>query len=468
MFNTLLFLTIGLFHAAIVGGDEDKQQPPQPEEDGPLSRVERIMQLPAEDAELDPAVAAFLKHKEPVIWEDNANAYAWGAAYQTDDTYQLGLELSQKLRELNINHDYKEPMDTAFMDHLERLKALDEERLCSLIETGCLAQWLKILETETVLLDEFKVHQQRYLAFLRYTHFSEVASYSIHESSPILSLAGLRDGIRINHLDLMYQLKAGHTSQVVVQLENEATALRLRLSQADSIVPKMVIKTWYDHHINFIHAALTQKWLTHEQVSSLTSLKPLTAAQLSTRLAFASDERAILQMLQTVIKKENVELAFLTDMLYPGLVERMTKPNEFVNELYFGITAPILNIADMDAADFFQAYLSFDLGLQFDPELYPTKAMFDDTFSNDELRHKYLGYLARMFALDMKIQLLRAKVQEGSFDKVLEKAKQGHQPYLHHFDQSPPYIEDGAICYVGTKETTRRDWCLPLLERKDP
>ncbi len=461
MRHTFFTLAWSLFISSIVGEDADQRIQADPSTES-LSRVERIMQLPAEDAALKPELIEFLKIKESIQWDDNAHVYAWGAGHQTDEPYRLGLQLSKQLRQAHLNFDHQSPLDTSFLDRQTPLRKLPRERLCALVEPDCFPQWLKALDDPTDLLSEYRVHQQRYVQFLQFTHFADVVNYTFDDASPFQPLRFLSDGIIINHLDLLLQLKAGRTEHVLEQLENEALGIRRRLVQADTLIAKMMFHFLYDHHIGLIHAAHSQGWLTSQQINRLTSLRPLSRQELSTRLAWETEQRAALQMIQKVFIRENAPIT-LTDLFYPGLVDRMIKPNELLNELYVNITLPVLTLADMDATSFYQAQKAFDLKIDYDPEVYPMKAMFNA--STAELKSRYLPFTERMFALDMKMQLLRARIKEGSFTKVLEQANAGYPPYLHRFDQSPPFIEDDRICYKGINESRDRDWCLPLIER---
>jgi hypothetical protein len=455
--NTMIYLIILLVSA--ISNQQAKDAPER--SDKALNRIEKIMQLPEGDEELNQEVISFLQQQQVANWDDNANVYLWGAAYQTDEPYQLGLELSKKLRTLNLNHDYKEPMDTAFLDELTPLKVLENQQLCSLVETGCFGDWLDILASDSKLLDEYNTHRQRYLRFLEFTDFTDVATLILAESSPFPSYRVLTAGHKLNHLYWLKQLKAGQAAVVLQGVEQESLSLRNRLEQADTLIAKMIFHFMYDHHISFIYSAWSNQWLTREQVLGLSSLQPLTPAQLSTRKAWESEERAGLIMIQHVFVKENAP-TILADLFYPGLVDRLIKPNDMLNELYLTVTKPVMAMLDLDARSFYQAEQAFDLELNYDPEVFPAKAMLNH--SSEELKSKYLTYPERMFALDMKIQLLRAVVQEGSFEQVLEQASKGHKPYLHHFDQSLPAQKGNVICYQQTTRTRMKDWCLPLID----
>lgn len=425
--------------------------------------LKAIMETSSEDENLDPEVIDFINHQPSHQWSENAYVYLWGMAYKTADVYQTGLELAHKFAELNQAYDYKNEYDESFLQSYELMQIPGSEDFCVLREKDCFNQTIENLSDKLVLANKFRAMRGRYNEFMSLPHYSDVSGWVNDLESPIAPYRSITAGMKIQHVFWLEKLITQDKESVIQSIHEEAINLGLRLAQADSLISKMIFVHMYSEHLELINAAFAMGWLKQNEIRNISSLEPLNQAELSTELAWRNEEQVKMLMIKKTYHADTFDDEFI-ELFYSDLPEKMIKPNAVLNQLYFEFVMPLIEYRKQDPELFFKGLEDFSIKIEFDEIKNSGGTLLN--ISPEEVKNKYLLYQARLFSLNMKIQLLNAMLEQGTPEKVIEAANKGHAAYLNLYDQSEPFIEDGKLCYSGIFETNQRFRCLNIINPK--
>lgn len=451
---------VTLFIAAC--SNNHNHQPHEEADDQKSERLQKIMTVSPDDQDLHDDVKKFLKHNEDKQWSNNAHVYIWGMKYETDDVYATGLEIAQKLSELNQNHDYNSQYDFDFMNKYTEIKQPEHDEFCSSRLSECFTRFLADIEEKYKQASQYETLRKRYQELLSYNDYSDVTEWVLDDNFTVPTFTLLTRGMEINQIYWLKDLKNGLTQPVITQLFHEATQLKNWLKQADSLIAKMVFVHLYAEHLEFINGALNAGLLKVEQIREIPSLNYLVGEALSLEKAILKEEKVKLILVKTVFKPEHIEEPFV-NLFFPDLPGKMVKPNLTLNQLYFDFVLPLVDYLNLSPGDFYAALEDFDFKVEFDEIENAAATIFNA--SSEEIKNRYLTYQSRMFSLNMKIKLLNALIEQGSAQKVIEKAAQGYTPYLNDYDQSKPYLSENKICFKGVLELEERYRCLNTFKK---
>jgi len=434
---------------------------PEIDEPKKASQLQEILKNSTEDVLLHPDVNVFLTSSIVPIWQNNAYLYGRAMDLKTDNVYKTGFEISQKILMMNEDYDYKRDYDNSFLNDYEKIDIPNNEDFCSLREIDCFSELMKHFPEILNKSKHYEELQYRYESFIAYEYFSDPVLWVLESNFPLVSYRVLTNGIKIKNIHWLEELMRGNKELIIPQIYAEAIAIKRLLAQADSLIAKMVFAYLYSEHLELVNVALAMKWLTIEDISNLESLSPLTSAELSTQKAWHNEEKVKMRMLQNTLHKDQAD-NILIDLFYPELPPKMVKPNLILNTLYFNFFKPLMAYMDLLPDEYYQGLSEFNIHITFDEIENPVGTLLN--ISPDQVKDQYLEYQARIFSLNMKAQLLRALVEQGTYESVISKANIGHKAYLNHFDQSPPIMDENQICYSGIFEGNKGLRCLNIIK----
>ncbi len=441
-----LILSIHLWTAVT-----DKQAPQEPKADKEANRLDLMLSRPDDEA-LHPEIQAFIDDWPEPMWDNNAYVYAWGMGKVTDEPYQVGLTIAKKLAVLNKDFDYLSEYDASFLDAYPDLPLPDNDITCRLDEKGCFDRMLN----QPVEVEQAELLIQRHHQFFSYPIYHDTSLWEMSES-PLQSFRLLTTAQKLIHQGWIQQYsQSKQWNDLSANIAKENRKLRTKLSQSESLVSKMVFTYMYSAHIELIHGLWVKGWLSKDEVKQTGALKPLSEEALNTYKAFANEERVIFRMLQKSIRPE-YEKTILSELLFPGLTEKLVQPNRLMNALYFDVVEPGLSYQKLDAQQFYQKLVSFDLISAFDESTDPALAMFNQ--STAELKEKFMAYPARLHELNMKVGLFKDVVKAGGMVQLIDDIESGEYQFTNHYNGGQPVLKDGLLCF-DTPFKYKRATCL--------
>jgi len=422
--------------------------------------TQSIMDNSPDDVQLHQDVINFLENRTEPVWQNNAYVYGWAIDLKTENVYQTGLEIAKELLIANNNYDYVDDYDDSFLSQYEKISMPSHDDFCKLIELACFTEIINNLDRQIQLTKPYQELVTRYDNFMSYDHYSDTSNWVASLPSPVLPFKVLVNGQKIKYILSIKNLTLGEKEHIVSMLKKEAYNLKRLLAQSDSLIAKMIFVHMYSEHLEFINAALAMKWLTVNDISDFASLETLNQYELSTVKAWHNEEKIKMRMIQKTVHKNKVK-NLLINVFFADLPAKMIKPNLILNTLYSDFFLPLMDYMERPPKLFYEGLADFDININFDEIKNPVGHLFN--ISAEDTKSQYLDYQARIFSINMKSQLLKAYVNEGSYEEVIKKAKQGHKNYLNHFDQSTPFIENKKICFTGIFDSNKALRCLNIL-----
>lgn len=416
------------------------------------------------DEELDQEVRDFIDYDFKEITGDNAYIYLWGIDLISENPYEDGMEILKQVNFSNENYKYEfEPYDATFLDKYEYIKTFNPDFFCTFSEPECLD---RILTDSHERKAQFKNNQliyKRYQQFFTYTNFHPL--HNVNFDSPLPSFRMLSSGHQLGLIDMMEYLDSGDVTTFYKLLNDGINLVKKKLEQAETLISKMALLSMLDRHVDFTSQLIQTGRIESADPRLSNMLKSLTRKEVSITSALKYDLSNWMKLQQSFFENPHYLNKPSKNSLGSTVVNLFLpmafKPNLTLNIMYHQSFKPVLGYVDVNPEKYYEHYASFDAKAKY-PPLRGFLSNHLASFNTDNM-NSYLEYQASLFSMDLGIQLLRAFTNEGSWDKVIEKAEQGHQPYLNQYDQSPPFIENGQICYSGLFENTSRFRCLNII-----
>jgi hypothetical protein len=400
------------------------------------------------DDSLDSEVEEFLNFRLPVVWEDNAYVYLWGMGHETDDPYTTGKEILIQLLEEERLYNYEQrPLDLTFLEGYKK-KSYSSELLCSKKSSDC----MKTIESHSKEIEnlvlKFDIEINSYLTFLKFNAYNTFAFYAME--SPLPSFRTITNAQKLFHLKLLNANKPSIASEKVL---SELSRLRERLSQADNLISKMVFAAmiaesvdmlnhlYAKHHINISYDLIPFSKLNSNEMSAYKALFS----------EFNNTHRMVYDLLNDPTRFHTVEENKTAEAVFLRLFYRfLAKPNLSLNTEFHKSLIPRLNATKFVPSQFYE-----HLNHLHPQKLHNPYRNFIGTVLLDYARPHYEDYQVRLFDLDMKLQLLRGRLESDSINDLLN-----NKNYLSSFDQSPAFIDNEKICFSGLIEENKDIRCI--------
>ena len=425
---------------------------------------ENALVYETEDVALDAEVAEFLAYKPDVQWQENAYVYLWGMDRETDDVYQTGLEILQQVAAADQAFDYINDYNNEFLLKYETIELPKHKDFCSFLEADCFAKTWVHLDKLLLQLEDHQTLMSRYIRFFSYKVYARPMLMT--SESPFPNLRSLTIGQRLLHLKMLSDLKAGKIKKALAQIKKQNQEIRNKLSQTNGLIDKMVMTAMLAELIEFVHIGYTKKWLSGKEIKATGILKPLTKEELSVHEPMFMEYQTMMQMLHVVLSQElsslQTEPSHWIFEFFPDLPKAMIKPNLFLNVQYHEHIKLNLAVHKQDANEYYSGYESLDIVVGHDLARNAVGKVFNLTAQ--ENKEIYLHYQVRLYDLDMKIQLLRAVIEEGGVSQLMEAVKKEPTKYPNSYDSSAPFKDENKICYSGLDEKNLKYRCLFILD----
>ncbi len=417
-----------------------------------LAQIIRSIALIYTDDKLDPEVEEYINHQPEIIWEDNAYVYLWGMNVKTDNPYETGKEILEKLLEEDKLYEYEQhPLELGFLNDYPLYQTPENDLLCKKHEKECIEKILKNKKNVDLLLSGYGFYKSRYITFLSFHHFSQIADTRMESAIPSFSTISIAQ--KIYHISLLQKL-----DNITNPLLNELNQLKNLLKQADTLIAKMIVLSLIDENIELFNY-LYQKGISNLNTETNQSkFKPLSSSEMSLYKAMYEEHSKWMKMLfdwtsdiNRLVKPKKNRTPF-TQGIIRLLYFFSSKPNLTVNTQYNGIVKHLLRITKLPPKLFYQEYLLFNNNVQQDQIRNYTGHMLM-SYSNGD----YLVYQARVFDIDMKLQLMRLIIHSESIDNL-----KINNNYLSSYDQTIPFKEKDKWCYSGIAKMFPEFRCLNI------
>ena len=422
------------------------------------------------DDPLDPEVSELLQNSNDVALEDNAYIYLWGADKQTEDVYKTGLKRYQQMRAADAAYlagglsyndeawDEVPLLDFGFVN--PNLK-------CDYHEVGCLERRLTALKDTDQLTPDDTVILERYHRFFQFSRFESIALQTFY--SPLAPYRTLYTGQAIHHFKLFKALLNGHKDAFIQAIATDMKQIRMRMSQEHSLIGKMVLTSMLQDNLDLLSYLIQKGFIPNDQELYESILAPLTATELNIRPILLGEFRFginfLLHLGRTPESLLEQPLPEHRKPFFNFLAKLVLKANMSANAHYHDVVAPMLSISFIDPEKFLQDYHNLNITHSTNYIRNPVGSYLSKQGLN--LKKIHLVYQARMHHTNMKIQMLRAYLEQGSFENVVEQAEQGHSAYLNHMDLTPPYIQDNEVCYQDHLDVRTDRRCLRIYTKEN-
>lgn len=399
-----------------------------------LPSILRSIALIYTDDELDPEVEQFISYQPEPIWEDNAYVYLWGMNRVTDEPYKVGTEILKLLEQENLNYNFeKRPYNYAFADSFEQYSKPESQLLCKKNNKSCI---LDIINNEAKthdLLSEYGFYIQRYLIFLSYRNFKQIADMNM--DTPITSYRTIVDAQKLYHISLLSKIDSAETDLLIEQLLFELHQLRNKLQQIDTLLGKMVMLSMLNENIEVLNY-LIQKNIIEIDINE-SELRTLSADEMSIFNAIYQEQAKNLKQLYDYIDDPNrlvkKEYKPITRQLMKLISFLVAKPNLTANTIYNDYSKNLLNLTKGSSSSYYEALNKQPLYIHHDPiRNYMVWKTLKDVFPD------YYPYQARAYDIDIKLQLMRQLIHFNTIDEMV--------------DESPAYIEQDKVCYPSQSQ----------------
>ncbi len=415
------------------------------------------------DEELDSEVSEFIdydfKHDVPV----NAFVFLWGIDLVSDDPYADGLRLIQQVNAANDNYKHEwEPYDASFMDEFDSIKVKHEDFFCTFAESKCVDSILNASSERLEAARDNELILKRYKQFFKYSSF-----HPLHRSyfeTPIPNYRYLSYGNQLALIEALERLENGDVDVFFELITDNVMNIRAKLSQAETLLCKMVLLSQLDWNIDVISQLILSDRIDKKDKRISALVKPLSQMEKDLSAALVYDLSNWVRLQQLLFEnphylnrpsKKGIGSA-IVNMVLPMAF----KANLTLNIMYHQSIKPTLAFTTLSPKEFYDGYNTFQAEAKY-PLIRGFLSNKLASYFTDNMK-SYLLYPARMHAFDMGQQLIRAYHQEGSWELVIEKAQQGYQPYLNHYDQSPPFFDGEQICYDGVTDDTAQYRCIKI------
>ena len=418
-----------------------------------LAQIIRSIALIYTDDKLNPEVEEFLNNKHEIIWEDNAYVYLWGMDKKTDDPYKIGQEVLLKILDENkLFHHEKHPYNNELLDEYQHYETPNNDLLCEKHKKSCFHKIIQNSDDIIKLVKKYSLPIDRYLKFLKFNHYKQISG--LLYDSPAPPYRFMIVGQRLYHLSLIQELNSNSNFKIIDELNIELTYIKQKLKRADDLLSKMIMVAILAENIEFFNLLYQNNLIKLNSKHVYQIFQPLTMEEMSTYAALKNDHYMILKSVYSICK--NPEILFeksyklMTIRLFKLLAFFVIKPNLSVNTQYFKVSKPILEIIKLTQKQFYIKQSQFNKKVTHNNIRNYVGSKYFNIESID-----YLGYQARVFDLDMKIQLMRLLIQSESIDNL----KTGDK-FLSSYDQTKAFIKNEKICYSGLTENSEEYRCL--------
>lgn len=419
-----------------------------------IEQIIRSIALIYTDDKLDPEVKILINHQPEIIWDDNAYVYLWGMNVKTDNPYKTGKEILEKLLAEDKLYNYEQhPLDLSFLNDYPLYETPESDLLCKKHESECFEKIINNDKDVKLLLNEYGFYKSRYLTFLKFNYFKQIADRRLE--SPLPSFRIITIAQKIYHIYLLTNLKNISETQLVNLLERELIQLKNKLKNADTLIAKMVVVALINENIEMFSYLYQNKLINLDSHSSI--LKPLSSSERSIYNAMYEEHSKGMKMvfdwttdvLSLASKKERTPF---TEAVLRLLYFFVSKPNLTVNTQYYGIVKHLLRVTKSPPKQFYQEYNTF--------AYQTTQDQIRNYIGHMLLKYPmpdYLIYQARVFDIDMKLQLMRLVIQSKSIRNLKQDDK-----FLSTYDHTPAFIKDNKICYSGMAKMFPEFRCLTV------
>ncbi|WP_395373717.1 hypothetical protein [Marinicella sp. W31] len=453
-----LIILIGCFSQAIAASSTDSKGI-----EGTPNDKEALV-YDTDDVALDAEVAEFLAYEPVAQWDDNAYVYLWGMDRQTDDVYQTGLEILRQVKAADQAFNHVDDYDLGFLNKYQTIDLPDAEVFCSFLDAGCFEKTWDNLDALLLPSQDHQTLMTRYLEFFNYDNFSHPKSMTIESPHP--TFRSIISAQRLHHIKILGQFKAGKHEEALALLEKQNKDIRKKLSQTNGLIDKMVLNAMLAELIEFANFSYAKKILSAKDVKAAGIFEPLTEQELSVYQPMIMEYNTMMRMLSVLLPQQIKDLDnnpphWLFES-FPDSSKAMIKPNLFLNVQYHQQVKRNLLVHQQNAHDFYQGYDALDIVVAHDLSRNAVGKVFNLTVQ--ENKEVYLFYQVRLYDLDMKIQLLRAIMAEGSVLQLMEVVQKEPTKYPNSYDSSAPYMDDGKVCYSGLDKKNQKYRCLFVLK----
>jgi hypothetical protein len=438
---------------------------PTPEQKEALEHIGQTLMsllLIGVDDPLDPEVKALMNHPHEIELTDNGYVYLMGIDQIRQDPYQAGLDYLNKITMAENVYltTGVDQFDDMFYDADINYEAAITDP-CQQQELNDYPAMWQATEQAEAPSDQAQLILDRYKTFIKYPLYEphQIRTFL----SPLPTYRALTVGQSLYHRELLKLLRQGDLDGFVNALSEDIISNRRKLTQVRSYIDLAIFSHLFEQDIELLSFVLQNKLFKADHQAFHDLLKPLTPEELSIASVLPAEFRLSLSFLRTIEDELMDEMSPWLSAEHPlsHLYIRMIwKPNMTSNSLYQGFIKPIMSVPFTDPVAFADSYRNLKTGFQTDPIRN----------SYGHFLHSYLfnsieGHLRNqdnLHSVNMKLQLVRAYVEQGSIAAVLALAEQGHQPHLNHYDQSLPYTEENMICYTGLNDYHQSSRCLTL------
>ncbi|MFK8013764.1 MAG: hypothetical protein AB8B80_17125 [Marinicellaceae bacterium] len=458
-YKTLSILVLLFFTTTLFSSESEVEES---KNDFNLAQIIRSIALIYTDDKLDPEVEEFLNYKQEIIWEDNAFVYLWGMDKITDDPYKTGKEILVKLLEEDKLYDYEKHLyNSDFIDEYTNIEKLDHDLICSKIDKDCTNKVLiPSIDLKTIITENSKLIE-RYKEFTYFKHFKIISQLSYDNPWPSYRI--ITDSQKLFHLKLIENFNHSPVKTIIDELIMELNSLKLKLKDADTLISKMVILTMVSENIELFNIIIQKTNSTLYNYPTNILFKHLSPSEISIYSALFYEHYIGLKMVYDIsvdIERINEEkfkyptIQFLKILAFIGI-----KPNLTVNTQYHNVIKKLFEFSKLSQQEFYQKYYSEEIKANHDIiRNYYARVLIADV--STDFKSMYLEYQARLFDLDMKVQLLRLLIQSDSINNL----KKGEE-FLSSYDGTEPFIKDGKLCYSGLFNNNEKYRCLLILEK---
>ncbi|WP_267177176.1 hypothetical protein [Marinicella marina] len=405
------------------------------------------------DDKLREEVKEILAHQTPDQIENNAYIYLMGLATGSKTPYETGLDEYQSM----LEYKNAEPFGDQREPRPGELHVPDIELTCQHGYEHCYRQF-KAGE-QIGHNDQDSAYLNTYLELIQYQHYQQVPQFLAENTSMQLRYVAF---LQKYFHQAVIQQAFNDKGQLIDQLLIEHQTLKSWLVTSKNAMPKLFTLQMFNRSIDILSFLIQKRKIDATTVKAVVT--PFTEQQMSLKPTLMAQRARNYRMLMAYNDRlygQSAENDPILSVINSAAIIAISKPNLSLNNDYTYIVKPLLALDELDAQAFKNQHQQFDFKVP-DDKIRNTASGIHQLFI-DGHSGTYLKLKTAFFELNMKIQLLQAITEQGTAEKVIEKAQQGYTPYLNHFDQSAPFIKDGKLCYDGLSENNDRFRCLNII-----
>lgn len=421
-----------------------------------IEQIVRSIALIYTDDKLEPEVEKFINHQPKIIWDDNAYVYLWGMNVKTDNPYKIGKEILEKLLAEDKLYNYEQhPLELSFLNDYPLYKTPESDLLCKKHKSECFEKIINNDKAVKQFLKDYGFYKSRYLTYLKFNYFNQIADRRLE--SPLPSFRTITIAQKVVHIYLLANLKNISKTKLVNQLESELIRLKNKLEKADTLIAKMIVVALINENIEMFNYLYQNKLINLGSHSSL--FKPLSSSERSLYNAMYEEHSKNLKYLydyisdpKRLVKKKYKPVTYQLMKLVYFIV---AKPNLTANTVYNDYIANLLYLTQLKSYLYYSEIKQSKNEINHDPiRNFMVYKLSDGVFPD------YYNYPARVFDIDMKLQLMRLVIQSESIRNLKQDDK-----FLSTYDHTPAFIKDDKICYSGMAKMFPEFRCLTIHKR---